>query len=161
MWRELLSVGKLIINEIVAATEVGYIIVSSPFRYGARNQVATFTMSAAAGGANETRVTITAKDAAGNTVEGVVNFDLWLSDAATGAGHTATTASGAVTAHTASGTVVDTQVAKKALRVQTLATGVFVLTITDTAKTAFKVVAQEPATGQAVVGVTLATASYG
>lgn len=123
--------------------------------------VNSFSMVAAAGGSNVCEVTITAKDADGNTLAGVFNFDLWLSDAASGAGLTATTASGAVDVKTNSGAVLGTLTAKKALRVQTLATGVFVLSITDAAKTAFKVCAQAPGSGKTIVGVTLATGNFG
>ncbi|WP_064033458.1 DUF2190 family protein [Methylosinus sp. R-45379] len=117
------------------------------------------SMAAAAGGANVTEVTITAKDAAGNTVAAPYNFDLWLSDDAAGAGLTATTASGAVGAKTSSGADLAAYTAKKALRVQTLATGVYILSITDTAKTAFKVCAQIG--GRTIVGMTLAAGNYG
>jgi hypothetical protein len=124
-------------------------------------KVTTFTMAAASAAANVSEVTITAKDAAGATLAGVHNFDLWLSDAATGAGLTGTAASGTVTAKSASGEVVGTYTAKKALRVQTLATGIFILEITDTGKTAYKVAAAAPGTGKTVVGITLETGDYG
>jgi hypothetical protein len=123
--------------------------------------VASFTMTAAPAAPNVTEVTITAKDRLGNIVAAPLNFDVYLSDSPVGQGLTATTASGTVTAKAASGAVIDTHAAKKALRVQSLATGVFVLEITDAAKTAFKVVAQVPGTGQHVVGITLAAAAYG
>jgi predicted RecA/RadA family phage recombinase len=116
-------------------------------------------MAAAAGAANVTEVTITVKDAANNTVAAVHHMDVWLSDDAAGEGLTGTTASGTVTNKAASGIVLSTYTAKKALRVQTLKTGVFVLEITDTAKTAFKVCAS--LNGKAVVGLTLATGNYG
>lgn len=125
------------------------------------SNVASFTMTPAAATTNVCEVTITAKDGDGNTVADVVNFDLWLSDAATGAGLTATTASGAVTNKTSSGAVIGTYTAKMALRVQTLATGVFILSITDTAKTGFVVCAQAPANGKTIVGATLTGANYG
>lgn len=122
---------------------------------------ASIGFSAAAAAANVSEVTCTVKDAAGNTLEGVWMFDLWLSDAATGEGLTATTASGTVTAKSASGAVIATHSAKKALRVQTLATGVFILEITDTAKTGFYVAAAVPAKGNTVVSDQLETADYG
>lgn len=122
---------------------------------------ASVAFSIAAGGANVSEVTITVKDGAGVTLAGVFNLDVWLSDAATGAGLTGTTASGTVTAKAASGAVLGTLTAKKALRVQTLATGVFVLEITDTAKTGFYVAAQSPFTGGTLVSAQLVTASYG
>lgn len=119
----------------------------------------TVEMAAAAGAANVTEVTVTVKDAAGNTVADVHNLDLWLSDAASGEELTGTTASGAVAAKAASGTDLVAYVAKKALRIQTLATGVYILSITDTAKTAFKVAAS--INGKTTVGLTLATGNYG
>lgn len=119
------------------------------------------TMVPAANGANVCEVTMTVKDGRGNTIARVHQFDIYLSDDADGEGHTATTASGNVTNKTSSGLVVNTQVAKKALTVQTLKTGVFILSITDTSKTAFKVCAVIPGTGKTVVGVTLATGNYG
>lgn len=121
----------------------------------------SITFSPAAGGANVSEVTITVKDGAGATIAGVFNLDVWLSDAATGAGLTATTASGTVTAKAASGAVIGTYTAKKALRVQTLATGVFVLEITDTAKTGFYVAAEVPMSGRVVVSSQMVTGNYG
>jgi len=122
---------------------------------------AALTFAAAAGGANVCEVTVTVKDAGGSTVAAVHNLDLWLSDADTGAGLTGTTASGTVTAKSASGIVLDTYTAKKALRVQTLATGVFILEITDSAKTGFYVAGQVPLTGATAVSDQLETADYG
>lgn len=95
--------------------------------------------SIAAGGSNVCEVTITVKDGLGDTVPFAHNLDVWLSDDNDGEGLTATTASGTVTAKASSGAVFGTYTAKKALRVQTNATGVFVLEITDSAKTGFYV----------------------
>lgn len=109
--------------------------------------------------ANVTEIAITVVDGAGTAIAGVFNLDVWLSDSADGAGLTATTASGAVAAKTSSGVDLSVMVAKKATRVQTLATGIYTLSITDTAKTAFKVCAQcgvAKATPR-----TLTTADYG
>jgi hypothetical protein len=111
-------------------------------------------------GTNATLVTITVKNANGKPT-GPYNFDLWLSDSTTGALLTATTASGAVQGKTngTTGTDLATYVAKKALYVQCLANGTYQLSITDTAKTAFKL--------WALIGdfpclvTTLAAASYG
>lgn len=119
------------------------------------------TFAAAAGATNVAEVTVTVKGGSGATVAETFNFDLWLSDAATCAGLTGTTASGAVAAKSASGVDIDTQVAKKALRVQTLATGVYILSITDTAKTGFYVCGQVPGTGRSVASAQLVTANYG
>lgn len=122
---------------------------------------ATVDIAAAAAGANVCEVTYTVKDAAGSNLAGVFTFDVFLSDAATGAGLTATAASGTVTAKTASGAVIGTDTAKKALRVQTLATGAFILEITDTAKTLFYPCAVMTSTGATVVGTKLETTDYG
>lgn len=122
---------------------------------------ATVTFSPAAGGANVCEVTMTVKDARGNTIAGVFNLDIWLSDAASGAGLTATTASGAVAVKTSSGVDLATLTSKKALRVQTLATGIYILSITDTSKTAFYPCAQVPGLGKTIVGTQLVTGNYG
>ena len=66
-----------------------------------------------------------------------------------------------MTAKAASGEVVGTYTAKKALLVQTKADGTFILEITDTAKTHFYVCAEIPLTGKYIVSTQLATASYG
>lgn len=115
----------------------------------------------AAGAANVCDVVLQVIDADGNALAGVFHLDVYLSDAATGVGLTGTSASGTVTAKTSAGAVVGTYLAKKALRVQTLATGAFTLEITDTSKTAFYPCAIVPVTGKVVVGTVLATANYG
>ena len=125
------------------------------------NMPANVTFAAAAGAANVCDVTITVKDAAGATIAGVFNLDVWLSDAATGVGLTGTTTSGTVQAKAASGADIGTYTAKKALRVQTLATGIYILEITDTAKTAFYVAASLPSTGATKVSTQLAAGNYG
>jgi predicted RecA/RadA family phage recombinase len=122
---------------------------------------ASFSFVAAAGGANVSEVTVTPRDAAGAALTGVRNFDVWLSDAATGAGLTATTASGTVTAKSSEGVVLNTFTAKKHLGVQTKAAGTFVLEITDSAKTGFYVCVKNPATGLVSVSAQLITANYG
>jgi hypothetical protein len=119
------------------------------------------TLTPAAGGANVSEVTITVVDGGGDPLSGVHVLDVYLSDAATGVGLTATTASGTVTAKTASGTVLGALTTKKALRVSTTAAGVFVLEITDTAKTGFYVCAVLPISGRVIVSDQLVTADYG
>lgn len=128
-------------------------------RLGVINQPYSVTFSPAAGSANVCEITITVKDYEGTTVADVHNLDIWLSDAATGAGLTATSASGTVAAKAASGVDFQIYSAKKAFRVQTLATGVYILSITDTAKTAFYPCAS--IAGKTVVGTQLVTGNYG
>ena len=123
--------------------------------------IAGFTFAAASAGTNIAEVTVTAVEADGTTtVASPVIFTLWLSDAATGAGLTSTSASGTVTVKSASGAVIGTLSAKKSLVVQALATGVFILEITDSAKTTFYVCAQSPH-GETKVSTILATGDYG
>lgn len=124
------------------------------------NAITTFAFVPTAGAANIAEVAITAQDADGNTVATPEVFTVWLSDAATGAGLTATAASGTVQAKAASGADFGTLTAKKALVVQALATGVYTLEITDTAKTGFYVCAQAP-NGNVAVSAQLVTGDYG
>lgn len=122
---------------------------------------ADISFVAAAGASTICDVTITVKDAAGVAIAEAFILDVWLSDAATGVGLTGTSTSGTVTNKFASGAVFSTYTAKKDLRVQTLATGIFILEITDTAKTAFYVCAKLSSTGKTVISTVLATADYG
>ena len=125
----------------------------------AHGQPAQVTFSPAAGGANVCLVSITIKDGAGNALASPVILDVLLSDASTGSGLTGTTASGAVAAG-GSGTDLLSMVSKKALRVQTTAAGLYILSITDTAKTGFYVVANIPGLLPAV-SAQLVTGNYG
>lgn len=124
------------------------------------DQVANVTMVAAAGASNVCEITLTLKDAAGATIASPRPLLFWLSDAATGAGLTATSASGAVTAKAASGADFGAISAKKALFFQPLATGVGIVSITDASKTQFYPCVQLP-NGKIVVGTQLQTANYG
>lgn len=128
-------------------------------RYGTIGMPFTATATAAAGAANITNVSITVKDHTGTAIAYPVMLNVWLSDATTGAGLTATTASGTVVAG-ASGVDIATLTTKKALKVQTTVAGLYILQITDTAKTAFKVCVQMP-DGKVVVPITLAAGNYG
>jgi hypothetical protein len=124
------------------------------------DQPAYATATVTPGASTVSLVTITVRNANG-APRGPTNFDVLLSDAANGQGLTAVTASGNVGTQTAGTTGTDLQsyVAKKALYVQNLANGTYVLSITDAAKTAFKVCAVVE--GMTIVVATLATASYG
>lgn len=122
---------------------------------------ADVTFVAAAGGTNVCEVTITVVDAAGTAIAEVFNLDIWLSDAATGAALTGTAASGTVQAKAASGADLEVVTAKKHLRVQTLATGIYILEITDSAKTGFYPCAVIPSLGKTAIGTQLVTGDYG
>lgn len=116
------------------------------------------TATVATNGVNGTKITITARNANGAPVPRA-SFDVILSDSATGAGLTAVTASGAVANDGVSGADIGVPTAKKALQVQANANGVYALSITDTAKTPFKVAVLMD--GLTSVVATLVTASYG
>lgn len=130
--------------------------------YSESSNIATIVgFAIAAGGANVTEVTITMKGGHGETVAAPEPMLVWLSDAATGVGLTSTSASGTVTAKSASGADFGALTAKKALIAQPLATGVFILEITDTSKTGFYVAVQNPYSGQAIISRQLVTGDYG
>ena len=125
---------------------------------GGTQQALKGTIVAATNGTNTTAVTIQFTDGSGTAVAYPVTFTLVLSDAATGAGLTATTASGAVGAG-ASGADLAVLTTKKSLLCQTDATGKYILGIIDTAKTQFYVYVDRP---KCIVPVTqITTAKYG
>lgn len=117
----------------------------------------TATFSIAAGASNVTAVTVTFKTAQGTAINNAFPFEVWLSDAATGAGETGTSASG--TPALTTGTQYRILSAKKAWSGACNTSGVAVLTITDTAKTGFYVAVLLP-TG-VVVSRQLVSADYG
>lgn len=118
---------------------------------------ATVTAAVATDGANKTKVTLTVLRANGGPAP-YATFILYLSDSSVGAGLTATTASGAVANDGTSGADLGVITTKKALHVQANAAGVYALSITDTAKTAFKVVVMME--GIPFVVKTLAAGNY-
>lgn len=122
---------------------------------------ASISFSAAAGTANQSLITITVKDGGGTAIANPFVLYIWLSDAATGAGLTAVTASGAVGVNTGGGADFGTLTSKKSLVSQTLATGVYTLSITDTGKTGFYVCAQLIGSGTAQVSSQLVAGNYG
>jgi hypothetical protein len=92
----------------------------------------TATITIAGGANNHCVATITLKDAAGNTMTGVQRVEAYISEASTGIGLTADSASGALTAST--GTILTALTAKKHVIALTDANGVLVLDIEDTAE---------------------------
>lgn len=123
-------------------------------------QPASVTIAAAAGGSNVCEVTFTVKDVNGTAMTVPTLLTVFLSDAATGVGLTGTSASGTVQAKSASGADWSVLSAKKAIRVQTLANGTYVLEITDSAKTAFYPCAYIDGR-KVTVGTQLVTGNYG
>lgn len=132
--------------------------VTGATKQGGVIQASTVTISPAAGSANVCNITITVKDGAGVAVAAVHHLDFTLTDDPAGAGLTALTASGTVT--TSTGIVLQTYTAKKALRIQTNASGVAVVALTDAGKQGFY--AAVSLGGKAiVVSSQLVTGSYG
>lgn len=149
-------------NEVITDLELvdGITATYAELNYRNDAQPAYATFSPAAGSANVCEVTVTIKDGTGTAVTKPTIFNLLLSDASTGAGLTATSASGAVTVKASSGAELSILSAKKAFICQTKADGTYVLSITDTGKTGFYVVAQVPGQLPSVSSV-LVTGNYG
>lgn len=113
----------------------------------------TVTVTALAGASNVSTVTVTVKDANGAAVTGVHYLDLITTSDAAGTTISSTAYSGTLVA-----TTVVTPVAKHAFLIATDSTGVFVGSLTDTAKTADYIVVKKPASSGIVVS---AAAAYG
>jgi hypothetical protein len=174
-WREDANITKLrvkdltITNTITSAatlTSTGAIVsansTATRFSIGASAlelpTSATFTFTA--GAANVANILITPVNSAGTTIARVLPLTVYLSDASTGVGLTGTTASGTVQAKAASGTDLGALTAKKALAVMTLASGLYTLEITATAKTGFYVCVILPC-GLVVVSRVMTATDYG
>jgi protocatechuate 3,4-dioxygenase beta subunit len=155
-----ISGGLVVASGGVTATTGDITATAGNVIIGTDKLPASATLAIAAGATNVSIVTITVKDGAGVAMARAIPLDIWLSDAATGLGVTATTASGAVAAGTAGTDLVDLT-SKKVKRVITDATGVYKLSITDTAKTGFYVAAAVPSISKIFVSSQLQTASYG
>ena len=148
--------GNLVLNSATAPAGTparGYAGIVGP---GIPSKVG---ISNAAGGTQYySLVTFQVQDALGSAVSAVFNLDVFLSDASTGIGLTGTTASGGI-ADGASGKTLSIMTSAKALRVQTDATGKYILQIIDSSKTTFYPCAN--LAGQGVtVGAQLTAASY-
>lgn len=94
-------------------------------------------------------ITVTVKDANGDTVAGVFELILHMSEAATGAGLTGDAYSGDLTATV--GEILGALTAKKAWVIQTAATGIFTATLVDSANPADQYVAVKKPVGPGLV----------
>lgn len=124
------------------------------------HQLGYVTGTAAAGSANVTNVTLALKDLLGRAPRNVKSVLIYLSDSSAGVGLTATSASGTVVAG-ASGVDLGDLTTKKAKMVQFTAAGVYVLQITDTAKTGFFVCVDLLNGHPPLVAFALSSANYG
>lgn len=122
------------------------------------NETLGVTITYAKGGsANICLVSFQLVDANGAAVANQEVLDIYLSDSATGVALTATTASGAVGAG-ASGTDLLVRTAKKETVSLTTGAGLYILSITDTAKTGFYPCVMRGS--QLLVGAQLTSANY-
>lgn len=94
-------------------------------------------------------ITITVRDAAGETVAAVHQLEIWMSEAATGIGLTGDTYSGDLTA--TAGAILSAHTAKKHWSVVTAATGIFSATLVDSANPADQYVVAKRPLGAGVV----------
>lgn len=100
------------------------------------------TVTAVAGAANVCTVTVQAKDANGVNVTGVHWLELITTSDSAGAVISVTAYSGTLVAGT--GTLMITQTAKHAFLIATDSTGLFIGSLTDTAKTADYIAVKKP-----------------
>lgn len=114
----------------------------------------TVTIGIAAGGANESVVTVTVKDAAGSTVAAVHWLELITVSDTAGTTISTTAYSGSLVAST--GALLSTHVDKHHFLVATAATGIFVGTLTDTAATADYIAVKRPLGAGVIVSAALA-----
>jgi hypothetical protein len=147
----LLSILTSLHGKLIGLSSAGGLLVKAE-GYG-------INFSAAPSTSNICLVTCTLVDYEGFTVASAEEMEIWLSDAATGLGITATTASGAVAANT--GTDLAVLVTKKMIRSQLTANGVYILSITDTSKTGFFVAVKLAKHPKARVSAALVSGNYG
>lgn len=122
-----------------------------------RNIVADVDIALAASGTTDgMTITITLKDAQGNTIAERIGFEWWISESAVGAGLTADSYSGSVTAGT--GTILTALTAKKHFLALSGAAGIFVATAVDSANPADQYVCvRNPTTGRVHVSAVSGT----
>lgn len=129
-------------DELLLAGEAG--VYRLPERQGAAATIHATSASLAAAAATTVSIalaasvttdgmdiTITAKDADGETVAAVHQLEFWMSESSAGLGLTADTYSGDLTA--TAGAILSAHTAKKHWSVATAATGIFAATLVDSA----------------------------
>jgi hypothetical protein len=144
----------MLVTNLTASGDVAVgddLTVTGDLTVATKQAPATATIALAASTTTDgMNITVTMKDAGGTTVAGVYIFDLWMSEAATGIGLTGDTYSGDLTAST--GTILGALTAKKAWRVQTAASGIFVATLVASANPTDQYAAVSlPLTGNVIV----------
>jgi len=123
------------------------------------NQIASVGIALSAGAAtDEMDITLTVKDAAGNTIAAVHQLEVWITDSATAYTLTATSASGALTA--VDGGILSVLTAKKHIICVTPATGIINLSLVDSANTAGEIVCVKLPNGSFSVSAASAATDY-
>lgn len=120
----------------------------SPANYYGGNGLTVTIAIAASATTDGMDITITVKDEAGNTVAGVHQLEFWMSEDSGGAGLTADTYSGDLTASV--GAILSAHTAKKHWSIATAASGIFTATLVASANPADQYVACKNPTGAAV-----------
>ena len=134
MGNNLDSRGAILSKSGSISTFEGEVRCTGGFRHGSSTYPvpASISVVPAVGGATDAcDITITVKDSAGVAIPTVHALEFWISESAIGAGLTADSASGALTAVT--GTVLTALTAKKHALIVTAATGIAVMRIVDSA----------------------------
>lgn len=125
-------------------------LVDGDFDPQASPRASTVTIALAASSTTDgMNITITCKDADGNTVTGVHQLEFWMSENSGGAGLTGDTYSGDLTATT--GAILSAHTAKKHWSVATASTGIFAATLVASANPTDQYVAVKSPLGAAVV----------
>lgn len=123
---------------------------------GARAPASVTIALAASGTTDGMQITITVVDGAGNTIAAAHCLEVWISESSAGAGLTADSYSGTVTATT--GAILTAFTAKKHFSVVTAATGIAVLLAVDSANPADQYVCvRNPLTGRVIVSAVSGT----
>lgn len=125
----------------------------------ADNMIASAVPVLTAGAAtDEMDITITVKDAAGETIAAVHQLEVWITDSDTAYTLTGTSASGALTA--VDGGILSVLTAKKHIICVTPATGVINLSLVDSSNTAGEIVCVKLPNGRFSVSAASTGASY-
>ena len=134
------SVSQHVCTSVDSTT--GYPTLSDAITSSATSDAVSIALAASAT-TDGMDITITVEDGLGNTIAAVHQLEVYMSEAATGAGLTADTYSGDLTATT--GSIQETVTSKKHWRVQTAATGIFAATLVDSGNPADQyVVVKDP-----------------
>lgn len=142
--------GTIDSKDYLVSTATASSVVITPISELDKVNGATVTIGLAASATTDGMdITITVKDAAGQTVAAVHQLEIWMSENSGGAGLTGDAYSGDLTATT--GAILSAHTAKKHWSVATAASGIFAATLVDSANPADQYVAAKEPRGAKVV----------